>query len=69
MRFVAVAKPEEECTTEDGLRRINPELGMTKKKGLTAGSKQLAKREQRQEQNHWQDMRDELSAMRLHFRF
>ena len=69
MKFVAAAKPEQERAAEDSLRRINPELGMTKEKCLTAGGEELAKPEQSQEQNHWQDVGQELPAVRLHFVF
>src|SRR5439155_142056 len=38
-------------------------------KYLAASGEELAKREQSQEQNHWQDVGQELPAMRLHFGF
>src|SRR5258708_5870434 len=69
MKFVAAAKPEQERAAEDSLRRINPELGMTKEKCLTVGREELTKPEQNQEQNHWQNVGQELPAMRLHFVF
>src|SRR4029077_7180359 len=69
MKLVAAKKPEQERATEDRLRRINPELGMTQEKYLAAGRQELAKREQSQEQNHWRDVGRELPAMRLHFFF
>src|SRR5205807_5394660 len=65
MKLVAATKPEQERATEDSLRRINPELGMTQEKYLAVGREELAKREQSQEQNHWQDVGQELPAMRL----
>jgi hypothetical protein len=69
MKLVAATKPEQERATEDRLRRINPELGMTQEKYLAAGREELAKPEQSQEQNHWQDVSQELPATRLHFVF
>jgi len=69
MKLVAATKPKQERATEDSLRRINPELGMTPEKYLAAGREELAKREQSQEQNHWQDVGQELPAVRLHFVF
>jgi hypothetical protein len=48
-KLVAATKPEQERGTEDRLRRINPELGMTQEKYLTAGREELAKPEQSQE--------------------
>src|SRR4029078_1245922 len=69
MKLVAATKPKQERATEDRLRRINPELGMTQEKYLAAGRQELAKREQSQEQNHWQEVGQELPAMRLHFGF
>src|SRR6476660_2832447 len=69
MKLVAATKPKQQRATEDRLRRINPELGMTREKYLAAGREELAKREQSQEQNHWQDVGQELPAMRLHFGF
>src|SRR4026207_174960 len=69
MKLVAATKPKQQRATEDRLRRINPELGMTREKYLAAGREELAKREQSQEQNHGQDVGQELPAMRLHFGF
>ena len=69
MKLVAATKPKQQRATEDRLRRINPELGMTREKYLAAGREELAKCEQSQEQNHWQDVGQELPAMRLHFGF
>jgi len=69
MKLVAATKLEQERATEDSLHRINPELGMTQEKYLAASGEELAKREQSQEQNHWQDVGQELPAMRLHFGF
>jgi hypothetical protein len=69
MKLVAATKPEQERATEDSLRRINPELGVTQEKYLATGRDELPKREQSQEQNHWQDVGQELPAMRLHFVF
>lgn len=45
MKLVAATKPEQERATEDRLRRINPEFGMTQKGYLPAGREELVKPE------------------------
>src|SRR5207237_5323223 len=49
MKLVAATKPEQERATEDSLRRINPELGMTQEQYLDAHGEKLAQREKRYE--------------------
>jgi hypothetical protein len=56
IKLLAATKPKQERAIEDSLRRINPELGMTQEKYFAAGREELAKPEQSQEQNHWQDV-------------